>query len=218
MIMQSKSQLLNWINDLLHTNIKSIAELGKGVEYNEIFSIIHSDYPISQINRNPKTELDYFHNLKLLQSFMFRKDIRTSFPIEKMVKCRMQDNLEFTQWLYKYYKNNKRDADNLYKDRNFLETPIKSNIKPTKVLTPPKQSPDYKPIINELSQKLANEVKEKNELYATIEAFEKERDFYFKKLLLIEELLLLKQRSGDDISDLEIREKIFSILYEKPEE
>jgi RP/EB family microtubule-associated protein len=92
------------------------------------------DAPMHKIKFNARSEYEYINNFKVLTGttyvlqicHMFRpffsdlslrlvyfaqKNIDRPINIEKLVKCKMQDNLEFLQWAKKFWDQNYPGGD-----------------------------------------------------------------------------------------------------------
>ncbi|KAJ3026108.1 UNVERIFIED_CONTAM: hypothetical protein HDU68_006186 [Siphonaria sp. JEL0065] len=124
---ESRTELLGWLNDLLQLNYTRIEQCGTGAAFCQIADSIYGsidyffDYslrislirkrehvkagnvPITRVKFNSATEYDYINNFKILQSVFNKHKIERSVPIDKLVKCRYSDNLEFLQWMKKYW-------------------------------------------------------------------------------------------------------------------
>ena len=53
-----------------------------------------------------KSEYEFIENFKLLQQAFARNDIKKHIEVEKLSKAKYQDNLEFLQWLKRYFDIN----------------------------------------------------------------------------------------------------------------
>ena len=53
-----------------------------------------------------KSEYEYMSNFKILQAAFKSHKIDKPIPVERLIKCKMQDNLEFMQWLKKFWDQN----------------------------------------------------------------------------------------------------------------
>jgi RP/EB family microtubule-associated protein len=71
--------------------------------YCQLFDSIYGDVQLSRVKFEPKMEYEYVNNFKALQACFDKHKIDKSIPVTKLVKCKMQDNLEFTQWVKKYW-------------------------------------------------------------------------------------------------------------------
>merc|ERR1719166_281262 len=58
---------------------------------------------MSKVNFGAYTEPDYIKNWKLIQNVFEKQGIQKVIPVDKLVKSRFQDNLEFLQWFYQYF-------------------------------------------------------------------------------------------------------------------
>lgn len=99
----TKSQLISFLSTVLNHSIPSIESLGTGVVYAQLLHKLYPDFPIHSINDNPKTEPERFNNLKIVQRYLVKMNIVVFFPVDKMVGCRLQDNLEVAQLMVKHY-------------------------------------------------------------------------------------------------------------------
>lgn len=100
-MVNSRKELVNWFNDL-GIEIDRIEDLGKGNAICELISQIHHTFPLNFIKK-PTNEYEYLKNMKIIQAFLIANKIELYFPVEKLIKCKLQDNLEVAQKLYKYY-------------------------------------------------------------------------------------------------------------------
>lgn len=65
---------------------------------------------MQRINWGAKNEWEFINNYKILQQAFLKCKIQKHIDIEKLSKSKYQDNLEFIQWMKRYYdlfnKNN----------------------------------------------------------------------------------------------------------------
>lgn len=102
----SRQELVQWVNELLQTEISKVEECGKGAIYCQIMDSIYGDVPMSKVKFNVKAEYEFLNNYKVLQGVFNRHKIDRQIPVEKLVKCRFQDNLEFLQYCKKHWDAN----------------------------------------------------------------------------------------------------------------
>ncbi|KAH6566855.1 hypothetical protein BASA50_010762 [Batrachochytrium salamandrivorans] len=100
---ESRTELLSWLNDLCQVNHTKIEQCGSGVAHCVIMDSIYRDVPMSKIKFNAKHEYEYVANFKVLQSVFDKHKIDNAIPVERLMKCKFQDNLEFMQWMKKYW-------------------------------------------------------------------------------------------------------------------
>ncbi|KAJ5541475.1 hypothetical protein N7494_006551 [Penicillium frequentans] len=193
---ESRQELLAWLNNLLQLNITKIEQCGTGAALCQIFDSIFMDVPMSRVKFNVNTEYAYLQNFKVLQNVLARHGVDKPVPVQSLTKCRMQDNLEFLQWVKRYwdqhYPGGEYDAIGRRKASGAPAgaassssrapsagsrrgaTPVTSAARPRVATSGPNTSA--------LTQEIATQKE-------AIAGLEKERDFYFAKLRDIELLL-----------------------------
>ncbi|KAI8098959.1 RP/EB family microtubule-associated protein [Halteromyces radiatus] len=99
----SRVELIIWVNGLLQSTYTKVEQLGTGVAYSQIIDSIYGDVHLAKIKFDCKHEYQYIENFKVLQQAFEKHKIDKVIPVEKLVKCRFQDNLEFLQWIKGYW-------------------------------------------------------------------------------------------------------------------
>ncbi|KAL4465704.1 hypothetical protein ABPG72_012386 [Tetrahymena utriculariae] len=121
----SRSELLQWINNLLHVQVTKVEQLGSGNIYCQLFDVIYpGKIPLSKLKWKAKHEYEFTHNFKMLQKGFDSVQVAKAIPIEKLVKVKYQDNLEFAQWMKRFFELNCKDKGKGYeakKRRGFQE-------------------------------------------------------------------------------------------------
>lgn len=233
---KSRRELIEWIRSL-GIGITRIEELGKGAIICEVLSVMHRDFP-SNFIRNPSDEHEYLRNMKICQDFFSSKNIKLYFPVERLIKCRMQDNLEVAQWLARHYHRSgvvgvSKEVSEECVDGKTCPVPGTSTIansggcdvetreiedqgmevggKVSRMERQIEQMVENERRLLEQISTLKNElgVFHGRDVKAMLMAFEKERDFYFNKLLMVERYLLENTGLEGDV-----RRDILEILYE----
>ncbi|KAJ8521690.1 hypothetical protein ONZ45_g1641 [Pleurotus djamor] len=212
----SRTDLLAWLNDLLQMNYTKVEQCGSGAAYCQIIDSIYGDLPLTRVKFNAKHEYEYLVNFKPI-------------PVEKLVKCKMQDNLEFLQWLRRYWDANyggqgydpvarRKGAPG---DPPATVAPLGPSSSSTRAgLSTGGRAGGRTPVggprsgsaqSNEAVLALQGQVKE---LSGHLEGLEKERDFYFEKLRDIEIIVQqqLEALEADGKEDATLKD-IQKILY-----
>ena len=91
-----------WYNNLSGQGYTKIEQFGAGAAHCLIMDSIYRDIPVSKVKFQAKHEYEYVSNYKILQSVFDRHKIDNVVPVERLIKCKFQDNLEFLQWIKKY--------------------------------------------------------------------------------------------------------------------
>ena len=94
---ESRAELLNWLNSTLGLNYTKIEQCGSGAAFCQLMDTIVGDVPLSKVKFNAKTEYEFRHNYKILQHVFVKNSITKTIDVEKLIRCKLQDNLELLQ-------------------------------------------------------------------------------------------------------------------------
>ncbi|KAF9517182.1 hypothetical protein BS47DRAFT_1434484 [Hydnum rufescens UP504] len=220
---ESRTDLLAWLNDLLQISYVKIEQCGTGGAYCQILDSIYGDVPMSRVKMNAKHEYEFLANFKILQNVFKAKKIEKPIPVDKLVKCKMQDNLEFLQWIKRFWDQNygEQGYDAVARRKGVsMETPAtiapvrssSSGLAPTRVGGRTPSGGSSAGVSHEFVTNLQLQLRES---VAQMEGLEKERDFYFAKLRDIEILVqnqveVLEAEGKDDATLREIQKILYS--------
>ncbi|KAF5015061.1 hypothetical protein F66182_13739 [Fusarium sp. NRRL 66182] len=227
---KSRQELLAWLNNLLQLNITKVEQCGTGAAFCQIFDSIFMDVTMNRVKFNVNTEYAYLQNFKVLQSTFKRHSIDRPVPVESLVKCRMQDNLEFLQWAKKFWDQHYPGGDyDAVARRKASGGPAPSAAPITAARTssagarrgttptgagvrPRVAGAAAGPGVAALNQEIAAQKE-------AIAGLEKERDFYFAKLRDIELLLQTAVEADPELEKDEdsLVKHIQGILYSTEE-
>ncbi|KAF6217131.1 hypothetical protein GE061_001484 [Apolygus lucorum] len=108
----SRHDLLQWVNDCLQSRFNKIEELCTGAAYCQFMDLLFpGSVPVKRIKFKTHLEHEYLNNFKLLQGAFKNKGVTKAVPIERLVKGKFQDNLEFLQWFKKFFDANYCDRE-----------------------------------------------------------------------------------------------------------
>ncbi|EGP92385.1 unnamed protein product [Zymoseptoria tritici ST99CH_1A5] len=225
---ESRQELLQWLNGLLQLNLTKVEQCGTGAALCQIYDSIFLDVPMGRVKFNVNAEYAYLENFKILSNTFRKHHVDRPIPVEMLVKCKMQDNLEFLQWSKRYWDQYYPGGDyDAVSRRKGLGAGAAPALPPTSrapaaaatarrpaggAAAPRSGSRQAAPASSLLQQKNA-------ELTETVQGLERERDFYFSKLRDIE---LLIQQAMDADPALEedegsLLKQIQTILYSTEE-
>ncbi|KAF2275809.1 uncharacterized protein EI97DRAFT_458823 [Westerdykella ornata] len=228
-----KQELIAWLNNLLQLNITKVEQCGTGAALCQVYDSIFYDVPMSRVKFNANTEYAYLQNFKILQNVFTRHNIDRPIPVEQLVKCKMQDNLEFLQWTKRYWDQYFPGHDYDPVERRKGQGGITGG--PPASTRPAASAARRAPAANTSAAPRTRTPlgaggaaggaasaalrEENNVLKETVAGLERERDFYFSKLRDIE---LLIQGAMDADPELEKQEdsllkQIQTILYSTEE-
>ncbi|KAL2074489.1 hypothetical protein VTL71DRAFT_8267 [Oculimacula yallundae] len=218
---ESRQELVAWLNNLLQLNVTKVEQCGTGAALCQIFDSIYLDVPMSRVKFNVNTEYAYLQNFKILQNCFTRHGIDRPVNVEQLIKCKMQDNLEFLQWSKRYWDQYfpGGDYDAVARRRGSGAPPptsapaARTSAGAAKRGTTPTTG---RPRVAGVGGAGSAALQQENAtLKETVQGLERERDFYFSKLRDIE---LLVQQACEEDPEIEKQEDglikhIQTILY-----
>ncbi|KAK4448638.1 calponin homology domain-containing protein [Podospora aff. communis PSN243] len=226
---ESRQELVQWLNSLLQLNITKVEQCGTGAALCQVYDSIFLDVPMSRVKFNVNSEYAYIQNFKILQNTFTKHRIEKMIPVEQLVKCKMQDNLDFLQWTKKfwdqYFPGGDYDAVARRKGGALPSSGPGAARAPAggAARRPGGVTPTTGPRVGAKAAgggaASAALQQENATLKETVVGLERERDFYFSKLRDIE---LLVQQAVDEDPELEKQEdglikQIQTILYSTEE-
>lgn len=200
-----RNEILTWINNRLQLNLSRIEEAASGAVQCQMIDMTYPGVvPMHKVNFDAKTEYDMIQNYKVLQEAFNKLKIEKHIEVNRLVKGRPLDNLEFLQWLKRYCDSiNGGIMNENYnpverrtkggKDRHPRgATKTTRSIQANNMLNsaPGGQFDTNKASGPKLGRDNSDEIlsltKEVTDLKLSVDLLEKERDFYFAKLRDIE--------------------------------
>ncbi|KAL8529614.1 hypothetical protein ACS0TY_006877 [Phlomoides rotata] len=207
-----RNEILGWINDRLQLNLSRIEEAASGAVQCQMMDMTHPGVvPMHKVNFDGKTEYDFIQNYKLLQEVFNKLKIDKHIEVNRLVKGRPLDNLEFLQWLKRYCDSVNGGLMN--ENYNPVERRTKGgksgsirgsqknskSLQMNNTVNSGSCDEDTGALHRTMSAKVgkseansSSEIqalkKEVTDLTVAIELLEKERDFYFAKLRDVEVL------------------------------
>jgi len=240
---KGKRELLAWASDFLSTDIAKVEHFATGAHYCQLVDALFGGIKMSKVNFSARTEPEYIKNWKLIQAVFKKHDIQKVIPIERLIKARFQDNLEFLQWFHQFFAStwSGEPYDAEARRKRSKTAPNTRNVRRKPSAAPPISSgkenfgraaqqrsgggapsealrAENKTLrsqvesMSESQEKLRNKLRtldnEHKDLSRVAKDIEKERDFYFNKVLQVEEVC---KASAD--ANQEYVQKILKILY-----
>ncbi|KMZ61275.1 Microtubule-associated protein RP/EB family member 1C [Zostera marina] len=231
-----RGEILTWINSTLELHLTKVEEAASGAVQCQLMDAVHpGTVPMHKVNFDAKNEYDMIQNYKVLQDVFNKLKITKHIEVNKLVKGRPLDNLEFMQWmkrycdsinadaLYSYNAVERREASKGGGGRDANKKSSSTNVSTKQHSSQQNRRNTVHNQTNVSSQKnlrssaaaasAPNGAKqayneEITQLKLLVDSLEKERDFYFLKLRDVE---LLCQRP--ELESLRIMSVIQKILY-----
>ncbi|ORZ18550.1 calponin homology domain-containing protein [Absidia repens] len=67
---------------------------------------IYGDVAMNKVKFDTRQEYEYVGNFKVLQNTFDKHKIDKIIPVDRLMKCKFQDNLEFMQWVKRFWDQN----------------------------------------------------------------------------------------------------------------
>lgn len=139
---ESRSELLSWLNATLHLNYTKVEQCGTGAAFCQLMDSIHGGVPMGKVKFDTNlSDYDSRSNMKVLQAAFNRHKISKQIDVERLIKCRLQDNLELLQWFKRYWNEHKDlnveyDASSARRKLSGTRTPISGPSSRRNTITP----------------------------------------------------------------------------------
>lgn len=99
----SRSDLIHWVNGLLQISITKVEECASGAIYCQLLDACSGQVAMKKVNWMARSEHEYIPNYKVLQAAFDRNRIERHIDVDKLIRGKYQDNLEFLQWMKCYW-------------------------------------------------------------------------------------------------------------------
>ncbi|KAJ1694156.1 hypothetical protein LUZ63_010854 [Rhynchospora breviuscula] len=229
-----RNEIVAWINSTLQLSISKVEETAPGAVACQLMDAVHPGMvPMHKVKFDAKNEYDMIQNYKVLQDVFNKLKITKHVEVNKLIKGRPLDNLEFMQWMKRYCDSVNGGAASNYNAMERREISKGGKETNKKAAAPsqangkssgpaPRAHASQNTRRNDAHSTSAPQRNVKSssnsgahahdeqitELKVFIDSLEKERDFYFSKLRDIEILC-----QTPEIDHLPIVGAIQKILY-----
>ncbi|CAB9508576.1 Microtubule-associated protein RP/EB family member 1 [Seminavis robusta] len=225
-----KRELLEFFNSLLDMNLSKIEQTASGAVACQLCDYIFpGSIPMKRVNWEAKSDYEYIQNYKLLQQAFGKNKVQRYVDVDKLIRAKYQDNLEFCQWLKAFYDQSgvqRPDYDPVAvrsMGKGASSGPKTTSSSPARPLSV-RQSQNSNNnkgrnadavVADAALMKKNSELEGKvAELEGSLLDIEKERDFYFQKLRDIEIMLQVHQEKGAEAGDPNgMIDNVFKVLY-----
>jgi len=108
----SRSDLLQWVNQLLEVHLTKVEQCASGAIYCQILDACHpGTVAMRKVNWMAKSDHEFIPNYKVLQAAFDKNLIERNIDVDKLIRAKYQDNLEFLQWMKCYWDRQSVAAD-----------------------------------------------------------------------------------------------------------
>jgi len=139
-----KAVLLRWVNEFFQVNYTKVEQAATGALYCQIVdAVFPGKVQLHKVNFNARHEHEYVQNFKVLQAVFNSEGITKGVPVDKLIKAKYQDNLEFLQWMKRFFDvkyggqpyNAKQRREECSKMAGGKKFPAKPTVAPTSTPT-----------------------------------------------------------------------------------
>lgn len=100
-----RGELLDFFNNLLDLQLTKIEQTASGAIACQLTEYIFpGSIPMSKVNWEAKADFEFINNYKLLQKAFSKHRVQRHVDVDKLIRAKYQDNLEFCQWLKAFYE------------------------------------------------------------------------------------------------------------------
>ncbi|CAJ1895078.1 unnamed protein product [Cylindrotheca closterium] len=99
-----RAELLDFFNNLLGLNLAKIEQTATGAVACQLTEYIFpGSVPMSRVNWEARSDYEYIANYKLLQNAFTKNNVQRHVDVNKLIRAKYQDNLEFCQWMKAFF-------------------------------------------------------------------------------------------------------------------
>mmetsp|Transcript_13542 Transcript_13542/g.13120 ORF Transcript_13542/g.13120 Transcript_13542/m.13120 type:complete len:342 (-) Transcript_13542:176-1201(-) len=100
----SRTEILDFFNNLLGMSLTKIEQTATGGVACQLMDYIFpGTVQMKRINWAARTDFQYVDNYKVLQNAFQKNSVQKPIDVDRLVRAKYQDNLEFCQWLKAFF-------------------------------------------------------------------------------------------------------------------
>lgn len=102
----SRTDILDFFNNLLSMNLTKIEQTASGAVACQLVDFIFpGSVPMKRVNWEAKSDFQFIENYKILQAAFSKNRVQKIIDVDRLIRAKYQDNLEFCQWLKAFYEH-----------------------------------------------------------------------------------------------------------------
>ncbi|KAK1943486.1 Microtubule-associated protein RP/EB family member 1C [Phytophthora citrophthora] len=102
-----RKEILDWINGLCAVNLAKVEQTCTGAVACQILDAMYpGKVQMSKVDWSANKDYEYIQNYKVLQKAFMQLKIDKHVEVDRLVRGKYQDNLEFMQWFKAFYERN----------------------------------------------------------------------------------------------------------------
>mmetsp|Transcript_1223 Transcript_1223/g.1874 ORF Transcript_1223/g.1874 Transcript_1223/m.1874 type:complete len:379 (+) Transcript_1223:57-1193(+) len=100
----SRKDILDWLNTTLELKLTKIEQTASGAVACQIIEYVFpGSIPMHRVDWEARSDFEFIQNYKLLQAAFTKHRIQRHVDVDKLIRAKYQDNLEFMQWLKAFF-------------------------------------------------------------------------------------------------------------------
>lgn len=142
----SRKEILDFFNGLLQMNLTKIEQTASGAVACQLMDYMFpGSIPMKRVNWEAKSDFQFIENYKILQAAFTKQRVQKRIDVDRLIRAKYQDNLEFCQWLKAFFEHasswSREDYDPVARrmlgkggkklDEMFLPRSINKNLLPS---------------------------------------------------------------------------------------
>ena len=101
-----RKEIIDFINSLLQMNISKIEQTATGAVACQLMDYIFpGSIPMKRVNWEAKSDFQFIENYKILQAAFTKQRVQKRVDVDRLIRAKYQDNLEFCQWLKAFFEH-----------------------------------------------------------------------------------------------------------------
>ncbi|EQC32088.1 hypothetical protein SDRG_10284 [Saprolegnia diclina VS20] len=102
-----RKEILDWVNGTCGLGLTKVEQTCTGAVACQILDAIYpGKVPMSKVDWSANKDYEYINNYKILQKVFTNLKIDRHIEVDKLIRGKYQDNLEFMQWYKRFYELN----------------------------------------------------------------------------------------------------------------
>jgi RP/EB family microtubule-associated protein len=102
-----RKDILDWINGQLSLTLTKVEQTAPGAVACQLLDVMYpGKVPMHKVNWDAKVDYEFIQNYKVLQTCFTKLKIDRHIEVDKLVRAKYQDNLEFMQWFKRFFELN----------------------------------------------------------------------------------------------------------------
>jgi Microtubule-binding protein involved in cell cycle control len=102
----SRKEILDFFNGLLQMNLTKIEQTASGAVACQLMDYMFpGSIPMKRVNWEAKSDFQFIDNYKILQAAFTKQNVQKRIDVDRLIRAKYQDNLEFCQWLKAFFEH-----------------------------------------------------------------------------------------------------------------